>query len=321
MNFYGTWAEFIMFRLYVILLFYLWAAPKDRHPKRKSSFLLVKIQEHFEFLPDWYRKDSVRGLILDYYFFLRSALKTMSRLRPCLARCRHCRIFFLTPPQNAGRKDLGCPFGCQDAHRKQRSTERSTAYNHTEAGKRKKKQQNGKRRKPRPDEGNGKSAGNPPEAGGLRLPAPLTPAKSLPAQSEVADFSPSSVEGVNEPSPSPKYTAVQGGDPYAMADKASCDRQTLMLFDRRQSGPGQTGNDTGSVPLAKDTIPELLDRNDCTFNAGMVEYVRVVTGSIEDRRVSREEVLQMLKRIMRQHGLVREKRIDYRMRVLKEKPP
>lgn len=53
--------------------------------------------------------------------------------------------FFLTHPRNAGRRDLGCPFGCREAHRKQRSTERSVAYYATAEGKVKKKMQNGKR--------------------------------------------------------------------------------------------------------------------------------------------------------------------------------
>jgi hypothetical protein len=40
---------------------------------------------------------------------------------------------------------LRCPFGCREAHRKQRSTERSVAYYTTAEGKAKKKMQNGKR--------------------------------------------------------------------------------------------------------------------------------------------------------------------------------
>jgi len=62
-----------------------------------------------------------------------------------VTRCRHCRIFFLTHPRNAGRRDLGCPFGCKEAHRKRRSTQRSVEYYGTEEGKTKKKIQNGKR--------------------------------------------------------------------------------------------------------------------------------------------------------------------------------
>ena len=77
---------------------------------------------------------------------LRSVLRAKPRLRACLSRCRHCRIFFLTHPRNAGRRDLGCPFGCQEAHRKQASTQRSVAYYRGQEGQTKKRQQNGKRR-------------------------------------------------------------------------------------------------------------------------------------------------------------------------------
>jgi len=87
----------------------------------------------------------VCALVLQYYVMLRSLLRSQCHLRRCLRRCRHCRIFFLTHPRNARRRDLRCPFGCREAHRKRRSTERSVAYYTTAEGKVKKKLQNGKR--------------------------------------------------------------------------------------------------------------------------------------------------------------------------------
>lgn len=84
---------------------------------------------------------------------LRAALRAQSDLRRCLTRCKHCRIFFFTHPCNASRhyerkrKDLRCPFGCREAHRKQRSTRRSVAYYRTQEGKLKKGIQNGRRRR------------------------------------------------------------------------------------------------------------------------------------------------------------------------------
>lgn len=83
--------------------------------------------------------------MLQYYFVLRSVLRAKPCLRTCLTRCRHCRIFFLAHPCNAGRRDLGCPFGCKDAHRKRGSTKRSVEYYRTPEGKFKKKVQNSKR--------------------------------------------------------------------------------------------------------------------------------------------------------------------------------
>lgn len=87
------------------------------------------------------------ALVLEYYLLLRSVLRAKPRLRACLSRCRHCRIFFLTDPRNAGRRNLGCPFGCREAHRKQQSTRRSVAYYRDREGKKKKCDLNQRRAK------------------------------------------------------------------------------------------------------------------------------------------------------------------------------
>jgi hypothetical protein len=87
----------------------------------------------------------VAGLALDYYWVLRSVLRDRPELRRCLCRCRHCGIFFLTDPRNAGRRDLGCPFGCQQSHRRCESTRRSVAYYRGPEGKMKKRLQNSRR--------------------------------------------------------------------------------------------------------------------------------------------------------------------------------
>lgn len=87
----------------------------------------------------------MRALVVAYYGVLRRILCRRPELRRCLTRCRHCRIFFLTHPRNAGRRDLGCPFGCQQAHRNRESVQRTVAYYRDEHGRMKKRIQNGKR--------------------------------------------------------------------------------------------------------------------------------------------------------------------------------
>lgn len=57
------------------------------------------------------------------------------------------------------------------------------------------------------------------------------------------------------------------------------------------------------------------------FAAAMLEYLRVAVGLVEGRRVSREEIVEMLRRAMRQRSLARERRLDYVVRTLKEEPP
>jgi len=84
--------------------------------------------------------------VLAYYVELRSVLRNKPWLRKCLARCRHCRIFFLSDRRNAGREDLGCPFGCGRAHRRGESTRRSVAYYREPEGQVKKQALNARRR-------------------------------------------------------------------------------------------------------------------------------------------------------------------------------
>jgi hypothetical protein len=90
-------------------------------------------------------------LVRSYYVMLRSVLRRKPWLRKCLARCRHCGLFFLTDRRNARRQDLRCPFGCSRAHRQKQSTRRSLAYYQEPEGKVKKQALNARRRKsPRP---------------------------------------------------------------------------------------------------------------------------------------------------------------------------
>jgi len=113
-----------------------------QHYKSKSGFFIVKIQEAFQYLPDWYQKGEVRGKVFQYYYVLRSVMREHPEVRKCLTRCKHCGIFFLTHPRNAGRRDLRCPFGCRQAHRKKSLKERSAQYYRSDDGKKKKKWHN-----------------------------------------------------------------------------------------------------------------------------------------------------------------------------------
>lgn len=149
---------------------------------------------------------------------LRSVLRAKPLLRRCLTRCRHCRIFFLTHPRNAGRKDLGCPFGCKESYRKRQSTRRSVQYYRGEAGQIKKAIQNGKRKAP--------VAQTEPEQG--------------------------------------------------------CATQ---------------------------------------WNRPMVEHVRMVVSLMEGRKVSGQEILEMLARVLRQHSMCRRTKIDHAVAWLNENPP
>jgi len=52
-----------------------------------------------------------------------------------------------------------------------------------------------------------------------------------------------------------------------------------------------------------------------------VEYLRMAVSLIEGRRVSTDEILEMLARVVRQRSMPRGRRIDYVMRYLKKNAP
>lgn len=156
-------------------------------------------------------------LVLSYYVVLRSVLRIKPWLRKCLARCRHCGIYFLTDVRNTGRKDLGCPFGCARAHRRDQSTRRSVAYYQEPEGRVKKRALNARRRK-----------------------------------------------------------TARPADP-----------------------PGPVPNSLGPF----------------------LQYLCVMVGLIEERKVGLWEVMEMLERTMRQHSMVRRRRIDQSVVWLNEQPP
>ena len=162
-------------------------------------------------------------LVLSYYVVLRSVLRLKPWLRKCLARCRHCGIFFLTDARNAGRQDLGCPFGCRQAHRQSESSRRSVDYYRQPEGQAKKRDLNARRRKTSP---------SPPAAA-----APPPPSPPLPWPRPILD------------------------------------------------------------------------------------YVRVVVSMIEGRPVLLSEIVEMLQRTLRQHRMVRTRRIDQGVAWLNEQPP
>jgi hypothetical protein len=90
--------------------------------------VVAEVQACFEFRTDWHRRGQARGPVRSYYAQVRSLLHDRPDLRPCLKRCRHCRVWFFTDPRNAGRNDLRCGFGWREAHRRANSTRRSVAF-------------------------------------------------------------------------------------------------------------------------------------------------------------------------------------------------
>ncbi len=80
-------------------------------------------------------------------------------------------------------------------------------------------------------------------------------------------------------------------------------------------------NPTDKVSLDKDapSPPETPHR--VSVDPSMLRYLCMVTSLIEGRRVSMEELLNMLERSMRQRSMYRTRRIDYVLDYLNKHPP
>ena len=89
-----------------------------------------------------------------------------------------------------------------------------------------------------------------------------------------------------------------------------------MQNGKRGKSEAKTNFANRQGETGRDLVP-----HGCRFDAGMVRYVRMVTSLIEGRRVSRDEILQMLARAVRQHSMARRRRIDYVLwRLMKNAP-
>ena len=63
------------------------------------------------------------------------------------------------------------------------------------------------------------------------------------------------------------------------------------------------------------------EAHEAALDADMVAYLQMVISLIEGRAVSRPEILQMLKRCMRQRRMGRKRRVTYLINYLAEHPP
>lgn len=264
---------------------------QDQHHKRDARVFLVEIQRRFPepkaYCPGWHRRDEVRGLVAVYYVVLRAVLRKKPELRRYRARCRHCRIFFIADACNAGRKDLGCPFGCASLQRRRRSTERSVAYNGTPSGKAKRKLRAGARGG---RTGSELGEGQPPGA------TPECPRDTDPRRAG----------------------EVRGG--LHMEPDRPPPQSPASHCDGKEKGPEAAASRREDSRTPSGEHGAQVEAQDVHDDPRMVEYVRGVTSLIEGRRVSRAEVLEMLDRTRRQHSLARERRTEYVLRRLRQEP-
>jgi len=106
----------------------------------------------------------------------------------------------------------------------------------------------------------------------------------------------------------PRRSAASYSDPAGKVKQSA-------LNQRRASKSSAKGQ-TPAVPEAP--VPK---KGSAKWSPPMVEHVRMVVSLIEGRRVSRRQVLAILAKVLRQHTMVRRRKIDQAVAWLNEQPP
>lgn len=121
------------------------------------------------------------------------------------------------------------------------------------------------------------------------------------------------------------------GCPYGCADEhrqREWRRTSAEYYEdpdgkRRKSEHNQRQRDRRKAAAAPEKLPEPQRPPEAQeeIPSTLVGYVQRVVSAIKGRRVSREEILEMLAKEKSQHSLVRQRRIDQIIRTLHERPP
>jgi hypothetical protein len=92
-------------------------------------------------------------------------------------------------------------------------------------------------------------------------------------------------------------------------------------FKKKLQNGKRSGNGTRAVLNDSTKAGMNLVVQEHRIGASMVCYLRMVISLIERRRVSAAEILEMLKKVLRQHSLSRRSRIDYIVQYLNKHAP
>lgn len=269
-------------------------------------------------------------------------VKEKHHLIGCLVRCKHCGILFLTCPQNAGRSDLGCPFGCRDYHRKADERRRCNEYYRSDEGKLKKRILNSRRNKknipnpPLEEPGSSEKTISPDSSREIHSQETdrdtrfcdssgksiaLDPSEEIHSQESTTETSffnssgESSAHKLSENIHSQESTVETNifnlsGEPGA--HKLS--EKSLSLDSSKETGLQESKTATQSydssvVPPAQHFPDEPRVQNTSAeveklpISFAIISYIRAVLSLVESRYVPFDEVLEMVKRLLRQRSI------------------
>ena len=263
---------------------------------------MVAIGKFFSDRANWQEGEPVNRLVRQYQTTLDSLLESDDKLKRRIKHCLGCGIRFLAAPQNAGREDLRCPFGCAKRHRARQSNERVKAYRRTETGKKKKDALNARRYRsspspacesPREDQ----LAVRQGSGGRLQASAPTTPR-------------PCGLATTTTPrSRAPEApTTPWSCEPAARADSPLAENATQPL-------PAEL-----SVAIELDLDGVILDESS-VVQSPLLPYIRTLIWMIDGIRLSHVEVAEWLRQVQRQRSMAYRPRRDYVLRFLHQHPP
>ena len=208
-------------------------------------------------------------------------------LASCAVHCCRCGIRFLTHPRNANRRDLRCEFGCREYHRRQLANARSRSHYRTEQGRRNKKQRNGRR--------------SPAISGGESgVSAEATPPAVASAADTVASVSSAACSAVESVSLLP---------PPPVAPTPAVALPAAAVFEG-------LGAEVMKLPLGGFALAEVT-----LVNSPLLPYLAMVASLLEGRSIRPAELLQILRKSLRQRSFDSLPRREYVLRFLNQHPP
>jgi hypothetical protein len=223
-------------------------------------------------------------------------------LEKSVVHCCHCGIRFFTHPRNAGRRDLRCPFGCREHHRRQRANERSKKHYRTDEGRKNKKSLNGKRSLVGRDIRNTPPVDAVPtgvstkDAGVPDSGADATPTDEDATASDTSSWDACPSVALSLGQPIHQRVLTRQALPRPAHEEAPRQDVKLML----------DGFALGEADLV---------------NSSVLSYLAMVATVLEGRAIGREELLHVLRRSMRQRSFDRLPRREYALRFLNKHPP
>jgi hypothetical protein len=243
--------------------------------------------------------------------------------------CKHCGIRFFTHPRNVDRKDLRCPFGCREHHRRELGRERSRRHYQKPEAKKKKELRNAQRSFPVGfDDANFSADGNPSPSVNASPGVDPSPDVDVAPHIDVArdvSFDHScraTTEGLPE-------MGDEGAIPAAtLSTVASAERHEPQDPGSETRAEGDRSSPEVACPVLPATKRCLIDSQhdpvnfECpdtvrdqmpltglvldeasVVNSPILPYVRMVVSLIVGKSIGKDQLVQELLQIMRQRSI------------------